>query len=65
MWCLFCHHLFFISTSFGASGMLCFVIVTFPGYLQLYLHNRNHAFNSDAAQNYKLCVRFTDGPLPQ
>ena len=24
--------LFLISLSFGASGMLCFVIVAFPGY---------------------------------
>ena len=33
---LFCHCLFFVSHSFGASGRLCFVILVFPGYL--YLH---------------------------
>ena len=32
MWRLFCHYLFLISPSFGASGRLCFVIVTFSGY---------------------------------
>ena len=29
--------IFLIFISFGASGSLCFVIVTFPGYLNLYL----------------------------
>ena len=33
---LFCPYLFLISPSFGASGVLCFVIVTFPRYLHLY-----------------------------
>ena len=29
--------LFLISTSFGASGGLCFAIVAFPGYLHIYI----------------------------
>ena len=32
MWHLFCHHMFLISPSFGASSKLCFVIVAFSGY---------------------------------
>ena len=32
----FFHYLFLMSPSFDASGRLYFVIVTFPGYLQLY-----------------------------
>ena len=31
MWRVFCHYLFLISPSFGASGGLCFVIVAFLG----------------------------------
>ena len=31
------HYLFFISPSFGASGRLFFLIVTFPGYLSIFL----------------------------
>ena len=30
------YYLFLISPSFGASGGLCFLIVTFPGYLHIY-----------------------------
>ena len=30
---LFCHYLFLVSPSFGALGRLCFVIVTYPGYI--------------------------------
>ena len=37
MWRWFCHYLFLISHSFGASGMLCFVTVAFSGYLDLQL----------------------------
>ena len=33
---LFVHYLFLNSSSFGASGGLCFVIVAFTGYLHLY-----------------------------
>ena len=36
MWRLFYHYLFLISAFFGATGMLCFVIV--PGYLHLYFN---------------------------
>ena len=36
-WCLFSHYLFLISSSFGASKRLRFVIVAFPGYLYLFL----------------------------
>ena len=36
MWRLLYHYLFPISPYFGVSGRLCFVIVTFPGYLHLY-----------------------------
>ena len=35
MWRLFCHSLSFISSSFGASGRLCFVIMVFSQYLHL------------------------------
>ena len=31
MWSLFDHHLFLISNFFGASGVLCFMFVAFPG----------------------------------
>ena len=31
MWCLF-----LISPSFGTSGRLCFVIMTFPGYIHIF-----------------------------
>ena len=34
---LFSHYLFLISPSFGASGRLCFVIVTFTRYLHFYI----------------------------
>ena len=37
MWRLFCHCLFFLSISFGTSGSLFFLIVAFPGYLQVYV----------------------------
>ena len=30
--------MFHMSPSFGASGRLCFVMVTFPGYLQLHVN---------------------------
>ena len=33
MLCLFCHYLFLTSPSFGSSGGLYLVIVTFPGYI--------------------------------
>ena len=36
MWRLCCHCLFLISPSLGASGRLCFLILTFPGYLHIY-----------------------------
>ena len=36
MWCLFCYCLFLISPYLGPSGKLCFVIVAFPGYTQLF-----------------------------
>ena len=36
IWRLFCHYLFLISPSFGASGRLSFVGLSFPGYLYLY-----------------------------
>ena len=36
MWRSFCHYLFLISPSFGPSGRLCFVNVTFLKYLHLY-----------------------------
>ena len=32
-----CHYLFLISPSFDVKGRPCFVIVTFPMYLQLYI----------------------------
>ena len=34
---LFCHYLFLISPPFGSLRRLCFVIVTFPGYLHLHV----------------------------
>ena len=36
MWRLICDYLFVIFHSFGVSGRLRFVIVAFPGYIQLY-----------------------------
>ena len=36
MWCLFCHYLSPICSSFGASGRLCFEIVAFPSCLHIY-----------------------------
>ena len=38
MWCLFCLCLSLIFPLFGASARLCFVIVAFPGYHDLYLY---------------------------
>ena len=38
MWRLRCPYVFLTFPFFDASGGLCFVIVTFPGYLHLYLH---------------------------
>ena len=38
MWNSSCHYLFSVSPAFGASGRLCFVIVTFPGYLHSYFN---------------------------
>ena len=38
-WRLFCHYLFLISPYLGASGGLCCVIMTFSGYIHLYLFN--------------------------
>ena len=37
MWHLWCPYLLLSSSSFGASGGPCFVIVAFPGYLHFYL----------------------------
>ena len=37
MWRLFCHYLFLISPTFGASARLCLVNVAFSLYLHLYL----------------------------
>ena len=39
MWRLFCHYLFLISPSFGASGGLCFIIVAFPGCPHMFEQN--------------------------
>ena len=38
MWHLFYHYLFLISPPFGASARLCFMIVSFPVSLHLYLY---------------------------
>ena len=35
MWCLYCPNSFLISSFFGFSGGLCFVIVAFTGYPRL------------------------------
>ena len=36
--CLFCPYMFLNSSSFGGSGRLCFTIVVFPEYVQLFLY---------------------------
>ena len=34
------HYFFFSSPSFGASGMLCFILAAYPGYIHLYSHKQ-------------------------
>ena len=38
MWSLFCYFLFLISSSFGSSVGLCFVIETLTGYVHLHFY---------------------------
>ena len=45
----FVHRRFVLCT----SGRLCFVIVAFPGYLHIFLHDQILVLNSDANPNYK------------
>ena len=55
-WSLSCPYLFLISPSFGTSRGLFFVIVTFPGYVHLYVFWFQFSVRSNTAGKQKLEV---------
>ena len=57
MWHLFCHCSFLISSFFGVSEMLCFVIETFPGCHTLFIFTKTCLYKCDPLKPHFYIVK--------